>query len=166
MTLIIALFLLVSSMVYGGTTPLPFELWKFNKATPKKAFGLDIHRLMINTANCESDLVPHFNTKYAHGMMQIEESTYEAMRKDVRMDRIISLNQRHYKISISDYKVDTYSNIVCAYTIYIWKFIDVKDKWIPKIAPKLEGNKDIEWVNYKILYNSMDGSTTYKRWSR
>ncbi len=160
------ILLIIFLIIFNNAYSISQEMKKFIALTPKHAFGLDIHRLMIKTSEVESDGMPHFKKSHAVGLMQIEPSSFNAMIRDKRMTRIISYNNKHYQTNINNYDNDTYANIVCAYTVYIWKIIDVSEKWIPRIKPRIKNNYDKEWLFYKVLYNSIAGKATYERWGR
>lgn len=53
--------------------------------------------------------------------------------------------------------------IYYAYLLYMAK-IRFHKNWIDKYYDKYYVDSDVEWLIYKILYNSIKGKSTYKKW--
>lgn len=128
-----------------------------------EAVIVDFNRLMYCLLNVESDFgKANLDNAPAIGVAQIEEDTFNGMIKDRRFRDEVEIIEDRYDVKLKDYNKNEYSNIVAAYAVLKYK-IFCAPHWMNKL--KISYRSDVEWMIYKIYYNSIDGATEYKKWS-
>lgn len=133
-------------VIYGGIDPII----------------IDQHRLMFNLLRVESNFgSSNISGRIAKGVTQIEPDTFNAMYSDRRfIERRMEIEER-YKVNLKNYEKDEYTNIVSAHAVLEYKVL-CNPQWIDII--KIDNKVDVEWLLYKIYYNSIDGKSTYTKW--
>lgn len=123
-------------------------------------YSVDMKRLLQMTCMVESRYATNnYKGRVAKTAFQYEMDTAIYYVKQVGI-------LKGYLESQLGRKIDVYNEKDCVYItylIYMSKF-RFHFNWLEKYSHKYFNNKDIEWLCYKILWNSTKGATTYKKW--
>ena len=123
-------------------------------------YSVDMKRLLQMTCMVESRYATNnYKGRVAKSPFQYEMDTATYQVKQVGLLKDYLESQLGRKINVNNEKDCVY----ITYLIYMSKF-RFHFNWLEKYSYKYFNNKDIEWLCYKILWNSTKGATTYKKW--
>lgn len=125
-------------------------------------YSVDMKQLLMMTAQIESRYgKDDYKQRVAKSPFQFEMNTATYYVKQVGI-------LKNYIETELGRKLNVYNEKDCVYTtylIYMAKF-RYHFNWLDKYKHYYTQSNDIEWLVYKVFWNSIKGASTYKKWKQ
>lgn len=162
---IFVLFILLSNIVFGYD--LERDLNTLFKHVPRiqeikidgYVYEIDMQHLLIMTMGVESNFgKDKYKGRIAKSPMQFEMTTAEHYVKIVPELKIYLESKLNRKLTYNDKDC-----VFITYLIYMSK-LQYHTEWLTKYKKILHNTGDVEWLVYKVMWNSIKGASTYNKW--
>ena len=163
---IIILLMLIPTIAFGYDLERDLNtLFKYVSQTQEitvdgSIYEVDMRRLLVMTMGIESNFgKDKYHGRVAKSPMQFELSTAEHYVKIIPELRQYLESKIGRKLTFKDRDC-----IYISYLIYMSK-LQHHHKWLTRHKRYFIETGDIEWLVYKVLWNSIKGASTYKKWT-